>query len=116
MLVWDKDREDWSGFTPTAVPNAVNIRQPSVTSFPGKENDSGSFSGERLSSGPDSTDKSVPVINTMQPGGGPDIVVSRPAPVDKKGQGTAKFNPISHWRVSKKAINGMLCEMSQNSG
>ena len=35
-----------------------------------------------------------------------DIVVSRSAHVDKKGVGVAKFNPVSHWKISTKAITG----------
>lgn len=35
-----------------------------------------------------------------------DMVVSKLPPTDRKGQSTARFNPVSHWRVSKKPING----------
>jgi hypothetical protein len=50
--------------------------------------------------------KHAPVATAVQPAGTGDIIVSRPAAVDKKGVGTTKFNPVSHWRVSKKAITG----------
>lgn len=93
MLVWDKDREDWSGFTPTPVPNAVTMRQPN------------GLVDSTSSNGGDFAEQATQ-LNSFQPGGGSDIIVSRPAPVDKKGQGTTKFNPVSHWRVSKKAITG----------
>ena len=102
MLIWDKDREDWSGFTPTAVPTGISIRAPSLGG--GKENDwASSINGDGSFAGSDS--KHAPTTAGLLPGMG-DIVVSRPAPTDKKGGTTTKFNPVSHWRVSKKAITG----------
>lgn len=104
MLVWDKDREDWSGFTPTPVPTGVNLRNPSLGGG-GKENDwASSNNGESSYTASDS--KHAPMSTASLPAGMSDLVVSRPATVDKKGGATTKFNPVSHWRVSKKAITG----------
>lgn len=105
IVVWDKDREDWSGFTPTV---------PSAGHAGGKENDfggnvNGNVNGgsSKTSSGEGSVleEKHAPV-GGQQPAGMGDIIVSKPAQVDKKGQSMTRFNPISHWRVSKKAITG----------
>lgn len=42
-----------------------------------------------------------------------ELVVSKPPAFDKKGQPlAAKFNPVSHWKVSKQAINGELFLLS----
>lgn len=104
MLVWDKDREDWSGFTPTSVPSGASLRTPSLGGA-SKENDWGSSTnGEGSYTGNDS--KHAPMSSTSLPAGMSDLVVSRPANVDKKGGVTTKYNPVSHWRVSKKAITG----------
>ncbi|GAA6027087.1 hypothetical protein JCM8097_006100 [Rhodosporidiobolus ruineniae] len=85
MLIWDKDREDWNGF----VPNP-----PASVSLPsrGKENE-WSFAGAGATMG----DRKVGA-------GSGEMVVSKPAAVDKKGQSTTKFNPVAHWRLSKKSI------------
>ena len=99
MLVWDRDREDWSGFNATPAPSA-HLRSSGV---PGKENERNGSSTDGSTSG--SGDKHAPVSRELPAGTG-DLIVTRPAPVDKKGVGTTKFNPVSHWRVSKKAIKG----------
>lgn len=104
MLVWDKDREDWSGFTPTAVPSGLSLRNLSGGGGSSKENEWVSSAGDASVAGSES--KHAPVSAGSLPAGMGDIVVSRPAPVDKKGGATTKFNPVSHWRVSKKAITG----------
>jgi catabolite repression protein CreC len=103
MLVWDKDREDWSGFTPTSVPTGINLHNPSLGGA-GKENDWASSTNE--SSYPGSDSKHAPMSTASLPAGMSDLMVSRPPNVDKKGGATTKFNPVSHWRVSKKAITG----------
>ncbi|SGY72562.1 BQ5605_C005g03182 [Microbotryum silenes-dioicae] len=99
LLVWDKDREDWSGFVPTPVPTGLNLRSVhGVGAASGKEND---WDGTQIKHAPSDAGDLA---------GLGDIIVSRPAPFDKKGQAT-KFNPVSHWRVSRKAIN---CEFNRN--
>ncbi|GAA6008987.1 hypothetical protein JCM10207_004056 [Rhodosporidiobolus poonsookiae] len=83
MLVWDKDRED----TNTFVPSPVSRAPPSS----GKENEW--FPG------------GAPMGSGKAAQGQEDMVVTRPAVVtDKKGQSSARFNPVSHWRLSRKAI------------
>ncbi|KAL8283610.1 hypothetical protein RQP46_005405 [Phenoliferia psychrophenolica] len=101
VCTWDKDREDWTGFAPT-VPG------PRAGHAGGKENEwngNGNGGSSKTSSGEGSVveEKHAPV-GGQQPAGMGDITVSKPAQVDKKGQSMTKFNPISHWRVSKKAI------------
>ncbi|GAA5830344.1 hypothetical protein JCM11251_001316 [Rhodosporidiobolus azoricus] len=81
MLIWDKDREDWNGFVPTSAPYGESN---------GKENE-WSLGGATMGAG------------KVQEGN-EDMVVSRPAATDKKGQSTSKFNPVSHWKLSRKAI------------
>lgn len=99
MLIWDRDREDWSGFSATPAPSA-HLRSHGT---PGKENELNGSSADGSTSG--SGDKHAPVSKELPAGTG-DLIVTTPAPVDKKGVGTSKFNPVSHWRVSKKAIKG----------
>ncbi|GAA5885477.1 hypothetical protein JCM6882_009635 [Rhodosporidiobolus microsporus] len=84
MLIWDKDREDWNGFVPTSVPHGLN------GAAAGKENE-WSLGGATMGAGKVAE-------------GSEDMVVSRPAATDKKGQSTSKFNPVSHWKLSRKAI------------
>ncbi|KDE08072.1 hypothetical protein MVLG_01772 [Microbotryum lychnidis-dioicae p1A1 Lamole] len=111
LLVWDKDREDWSGFVPTPVPTGLNLRSVhGVGAASGKEND---WDGTQIKHAPSDAGDLA---------GLGDIIVSRPAPFDKKGQAT-KFNPVSHWRVSRKAINSFafspdlqLCATVGNDG
>ncbi|KAK4053745.1 hypothetical protein OIV83_001401 [Microbotryomycetes sp. JL201] len=103
MLVWDKDREDWSGFTPQPVPTGPLGTRLAAPPTPGKENDASTsllFTTNKPFSGDVSDLKkhrqSVPMG---------DIIVSRPQVVDKKGQqGAAKYNPVSHWRVSRRPV------------
>jgi hypothetical protein len=85
IIMWNKDREDWSGFVP----------RPSypIRSGSGKENvDVDGEEGREKVGGAEGRDM--------------DMVVTRPAAVDKKGVGTSKFNPVRHWRVSSKALAG----------
>ncbi|SCV69072.1 BQ2448_2092 [Microbotryum intermedium] len=111
LLVWDKDREDWSGFVPTPVPTGLNLRSVhGVGAASGKEND---WDGAQIKHAPSDAGDLA---------GLGDIIVSRPAPFDKKGQAT-KLNPVSHWRVSRKAINAFafspdlqLCATVGNDG
>ncbi|SCZ97719.1 BZ3500_MvSof-1268-A1-R1_Chr4-3g07404 [Microbotryum saponariae] len=111
LLVWDKDREDWSGFVPTPVPTGLNLRSVhGVGAASGKEDD---WDGTQIKHAPSDAGDLA---------GLGDIIVSRPAPFDKKGQAT-KFNPVSHWRVSRKAINSFafspdlqLCATVGNDG
>ncbi|KAM0756354.1 WD40 repeat-like protein [Meredithblackwellia eburnea MCA 4105] len=122
VVVWDKDREDWNGFAPTPVPSPVPVPVPDLGA--GKENswNGGSGSGNLSVNGDNNTgslggnssssivneEKHAPVGGGRQAaamGVGPKgIVVSKPAAVDKKGQSTAKFNPVSHWKISNKPI------------
>ncbi|GAA5848601.1 hypothetical protein JCM8547_004569 [Rhodosporidiobolus lusitaniae] len=81
LLIWDKDREDWNGFVPSGVPRSV----------PNGNENGWSLGGATMGSGK--------VVE-----GSEDMIVSRPAATDKKGQSTSKFNPVSHWKLSKKAI------------
>ncbi|GAA5922007.1 hypothetical protein JCM1841_000733 [Sporobolomyces salmonicolor] len=85
MLLWDKDREDWNGFVPSSAPRHLSGAR-------GKENEWGA-----LHVAPGEEGKAARGME--------DLVISKPPAVDKKGQSTAKFNPVSHWRVSRKAIN-----------
>lgn len=88
MLIWDKDREDWGGFTPNP---SAGIRPNSYSHS--KESSSRS-------------EKNAPV-SREDPAGKGDLLVTRPVGgTDKKGVSLSKFNPVSHWRVSKKAIKG----------
>lgn len=87
IVLWNKDREDWSGFVPRPSNPSSN--------FVGKENwdnIEGGGEGKEKMRGAEGRDG--------------DIVVTRPAAVDKKGVGTSKFNPVRHWRVSTKALTG----------
>lgn len=89
VLIWDKDREDWAGFTPSPLPSALALHSP-------RESNSSLDGGD---GGSTSRGDSVGMRTN-------ELVVSRPPAVDKKGAATTKFNPVSHWRVSKKAITG----------
>ena len=90
IVVWNKDREDWAGFVP---------RPPHATRSPsGTENEGGAEAME---------EEGKPTrVSSGSPTRTGDIVVTRPAAVDKKGVGTSKFNPVRHWRVSNKAVTG----------
>ncbi|KAK4058932.1 hypothetical protein OIO90_000378 [Microbotryomycetes sp. JL221] len=109
ILVWDKDKEDWSGFQPTPISNESSSLDIKNQTRP-QENNSIHFSGDVFEikkklnlngGGGSSSSLNSTTTTTMTMG---DIVVSRPNVVDKKGQNTTKFNPISHWRVSRKSI------------
>lgn len=79
--MWDKDREDWSGFIPNPAPTAT-------------------LNGNGISS-------KNGTISATTAAGTRNLVVTRPTGgVDKKGVSTAKFNPVSHWRVSTKSVAG----------
>ncbi|KAM0792236.1 hypothetical protein ACM66B_004931 [Microbotryomycetes sp. NB124-2] len=101
MLVWDKDREDWSGFSPQPVPTGPLGTRLAAPPTPGKENDGSPFGVNTLFSGDVAELKKSHQSTPMG-----DIIVSRPQIVDKKGQqgAAARYNPVSHWRVSRRAI------------
>jgi hypothetical protein len=86
VLIWDKDREDWNGFAAKDPTVARSIAS-------GKENE---WSDPRIAHGEEG--KAV--------SGREELVVSKPPTLDKKGQSlAAKFNPVSHWKVSRQAIH-----------
>jgi hypothetical protein len=86
-LIWDKDREDWNGFVPKDASFARNVSR-------GKENE---WLDPRIAHG----EEGKAVV------GREELIVSKPPALDKKGQPlAAKFNPVSHWKVSSRAING----------
>lgn len=91
MITWDRDREDWSGFVPNAATNGVGVSSNGNGNHFGKENRLGS-------------EGSLAPVKREAPAGEGDIVVTRPSGTDKKGVSTTKFNPVSHWAVSKKAV------------
>ncbi|GAA5931461.1 uncharacterized protein JCM15063_001474 [Sporobolomyces koalae] len=84
ILIWDKDREDWNGFVPNTVPRESKHGL-------NKENE---WSDSKVAFG----EEAKAVV------GSEELIVSKPPLLDKKGQSMAKFNPVSHWRVSKQAI------------
>ena len=90
MIVWDKDRED-ATFLP--APSIIGSLASPTRSI-GKENDA-----------PPVHDKRHAPVSESTAGDAIDITVTRPVVVDnvKKGN-TDKFNPISHWQISKKSI------------
>ncbi|GAA5853098.1 hypothetical protein JCM3766R1_004146 [Sporobolomyces carnicolor] len=94
ILIWDKDREDWNGFSPRD-PNGAR----SVAS--GKENE---WSDPRIAHG----EEGKAIL------GREELIVSKPPALDKKGQTlAAKFNPVSHWRVSRHAVNAFAVSPDQ---
>lgn len=95
VVVWDKDREDWSGFTPSRVADRGSAG--------GKENDWSGTAGGSSGGGSVMGEKHAPV-GGQQPAGMNNITVSKPPGADKRGQSLR--NPVSHWKVSKKSIAG----------
>ncbi|GAA5993563.1 hypothetical protein JCM5350_002808, partial [Sporobolomyces pararoseus] len=94
VLIWDKDREDWNGFVPKDPSVARSIAS-------GKENE---WSDPRIAHG----EEGKAVL------GREELIVSKPPTLDKKGQSVAgKFNPVSHWKVSKYAINSFAVSPDQ---
>ncbi|GAA6012447.1 hypothetical protein JCM11491_004335 [Sporobolomyces phaffii] len=94
VLIWDKDREDWNGFVP---------RDPSVARTPltHKENE---WNDPRIAHG----EEKKALI------GREELVVSKPPTLDKKGLPlAAKFNPVSHWKVSARPINAFAVSPDQ---
>ena len=94
MIVWDKDRED-APFLP--APSIVgSLSSPNRPT--GKENDA-------IGSAAPARDKRHAPVSESAADEPIDITVTRPIVVDnaKKGN-TDKFNPISHWQISKKSI------------
>lgn len=93
LILWDKDREDPSSFLIPSSPPPVHL-PVSLHLTPGSP---------EADNGP------------SHPDGGPfehghlyeDMVVTRqPHQLDRKGSG--KYNPISHWKVSRKAVTGEI--------
>ncbi|GAA5905018.1 WD40 repeat domain-containing protein [Sporobolomyces salmoneus] len=100
VLIWDKDREDWNGFVPKDPTVAPRNGNGSVAS--GKENEW--RSDPRVAHG----EEGKAVL------GKEELVVSKPPATDKKGQTCAgKFNPVSHWKVSKQGINAFAVSPDQ---
>ncbi|GAA5957676.1 hypothetical protein JCM3765_001476 [Sporobolomyces pararoseus] len=94
VLIWDKDREDWNGFVPKDPSVARSIAS-------GKENE---WSDPRIAHG----EEGKAVL------GREELIVSKPPTLDKKGQSVAgKFNPVSHWKVSRHAINSFAVSPDQ---
>ncbi|GAA6062354.1 hypothetical protein JCM10212_005696 [Sporobolomyces blumeae] len=83
VLIWDREREDWNGF----------VARPQAPS----SSDNGSWNDARVAHG----EEGKAAV------GREGLVVSKCPALDKKGQSTAKFNPVSHWKVSKQAINAV---------
>lgn len=87
VLVWDKDREDTTAFVAPPPPP----EDPSTTSPRAKATES-----------PDGA--------TLLPAHAMDMMVTRPnlPPVTentkKRGSAAVAANPVSHWRVSRKAV------------
>ncbi|TNY20229.1 WD40-repeat-containing domain protein [Rhodotorula diobovata] len=99
IVLWDKDKEDWNGFLAQPFPAPA-----SVANTPG-------LGGGGFARGSEWSSSSEGGATRGEGGGGKvaagqeDMVVSRPpTTADRKGQSTAKFNPVAHWRLSKKAI------------
>lgn len=110
IVLWDKDKEDWNGFLAQPFPAPA-----SVANTPG-------HGGGGFARGSEWSSSSEGGATRGEGGGGKvaagqeDMVVSRPpTTADRKGQSTAKFNPVAHWRLSKKAITGALFPVSAPS-
>lgn len=93
VLIWDKEREDWGGF----VPNVHPI---------GKENLNGRDNDHRFENGGNGNKNTGYSNKTSHHHASDEFLVSRPDLVDKRGVSTTKFNPVSHWKISKKPITG----------
>ncbi|GAA6058230.1 hypothetical protein JCM3770_007423 [Rhodotorula araucariae] len=94
IVLWDKDKEDWNGFVaqPFPAPSSA-AATPALGAGLQKEN-------EWPLAGAGAATTALGKCAAGQE----DMVVSRPPATDRKGQSTAKHNPVSHWRLSKKAI------------
>ncbi|KAI5477544.1 catabolite repression protein creC [Pseudohyphozyma bogoriensis] len=104
MLIWDKDREDQTGFVPNQV--IASTPSPTVTRLGGWGTGSETMEGgETVPPAKEGGDEKHAPTAAEQPGREA-MVVTRPMVTDKKGASTTKFNPVAHWRVAKKGING----------
>lgn len=92
IILWDKDKEDWTGFVPQPYPPPKSAASP--------------VTGQKENEWPLAGAGAAVTGATKLADGQEDMVVSKLPPTDRKGQSTAKFNPVSHWHVSKKPING----------
>ncbi|BGP30078.1 hypothetical protein JCM10296v2_001830 [Rhodotorula toruloides] len=93
VILWDKDKEDWSGFVPQPYPPLKSTSSPAT--------------GQKENEWPLAGAGAATMGARKIADGQEDMVVSKLPPTDRKGQSTAKFNPVSHWRVSKKPINAL---------
>ncbi|BGP37991.1 hypothetical protein JCM10449v2_001918 [Rhodotorula kratochvilovae] len=94
IVLWDKDKEDWNGFVALPFP-----APSSATATPNL-----SAAGYHENEWPLAGTGAATTALGKSAAGQEDMVVSRPPATDRKGQNTAKHNPVAHWRLSKKAI------------
>ena len=112
-LLWDKDREDTDKFVPTPYPSLNGTAPPLTTTVSGQaplvHGGIGAALGkeERRANGRSASEEHAPMPPGVEHDLAQDIVVTRPPQTDKKGASLSKFNPVSHWRLSRKAITAI---------
>ncbi|GAA5978152.1 hypothetical protein JCM10908_004248 [Rhodotorula pacifica] len=95
VVLWDKDKEDWNGF----------VTQPFPPVAPSSHGASGHGRGNDWSHAAANGHTGASWTQKLEPHEG--MVVSKPPATDRKGQSMAKYNPVSHWRLSDKAITSL---------
>ncbi|GAA6016498.1 hypothetical protein JCM8202_006061 [Rhodotorula sphaerocarpa] len=100
VVLWDKDKDDWNGFVAQPFPSGPPPMSPSIGSF-GRDT-STSRNGSTAGSGR----QRLPAHEGM--------VVSKVPATDRKGQSMAKYNPVSHWRLSYKSITAVAFSPDQS--
>lgn len=104
VVLWDKDKEDWNGFVTQPFPPAA-----AASNFGGglgagsQDEGTGAGNGQHGSSW------------TQRLGSHEGMSVSKVPATDRKGQSMAKYNPVSHWRLSDKAIKGRASHFQHQS-
>ncbi|GAA5851327.1 hypothetical protein JCM9279_001106 [Rhodotorula babjevae] len=101
IVLWDKDKEDWNGFValPFPAPPGSAVNSPTLGGGVGAFSRDGEWAlGGGMGAG------AAAGRPAKTAAGQEDMVVSRPPATDRKGQSTAKHNPVAHWRLSSKAI------------